>query len=161
MIGSTGDREASVPFRVPVLLVGWGVRSIHAPENRFVVGLRVACAKALEIAVSAKHPILDRSQNPTCRCRLCRGRHRNQRHLSANRRFRLGAECRHPREENDCRRDDNEAIRNRHRDSVVAARCRNDGRGCEFSAACRATCAGRRRAAESAEFGRRRRSVAE
>jgi hypothetical protein len=60
MIGSTGDREASVPFRVPVLLVGWGVRSIHAPENRFVVGLRVACAKALEIAVSAKHPILDR-----------------------------------------------------------------------------------------------------
>jgi hypothetical protein len=41
MIRSRGDREASVLFRVLVLLVGWGVRSIDAPENRYVVGLRV------------------------------------------------------------------------------------------------------------------------
>ena len=41
MIRARGDREASVLFRVLVLLVGWGVRSIDAPENRYVVGLRV------------------------------------------------------------------------------------------------------------------------
>jgi hypothetical protein len=41
MIRSRGDREAAVLFRVLVLLVGWGVRSIDAPENRDVVGLRV------------------------------------------------------------------------------------------------------------------------
>ena len=35
-----GNREPPGLFLLVVLLTGWGVRSIDAPENRYVVGLR-------------------------------------------------------------------------------------------------------------------------
>src|SRR5580704_8587260 len=57
-----------------------GVRSVDAPENLYVVGLRGFNAKALEIAVPAKHPVLDRSQNFGRRLRLRRMRRRYQRY---------------------------------------------------------------------------------
>jgi hypothetical protein len=69
------------------LFVGWGVRSTHAPENGYVVGLRLPDAEALAIAVSTKHPIFNRSQNPAWRRRR---RHRHQRGLSADHRLRVG-----------------------------------------------------------------------
>jgi hypothetical protein len=87
------------PLRI-ALLEGWGVRNVHAPENRYVGGLRFPNAKALEIAVSANRPILHRSQDPAFCRRLCRRRHwlhrlrvgaGNERQFTRHRSFRDGA----------------------------------------------------------------------
>jgi hypothetical protein len=112
-------------------------------------------------AVPVAPPVLDRPQSPPCRLCLCRRRHWHQRHLSANHRFRVGAERFRPRETSCRRRDDNAAIYNYRRDSLVAASHRDDdGRGWGLSATSRGTCVGFCRAVANAEFGRCRRIAA-